>query len=96
MIGEKKINYWEELKLTFTTRKSLLSSKKLERFIVFNVFLILTIIFISLNIKTLSALEFVEVTGLWLVYGGYNTLMNQRDKKLNNINNNEQYTENGS
>jgi len=96
MIGEKKINYWEELKLTFTTRKSLLSSKKLERFIVFNVFLILTIIFISLNIKTLSALEFVEVTGLWLIYGGYNTLMNQRDKKLNNINNNEQYTENGS
>jgi hypothetical protein len=83
MSEKEKINYWEELKLTFTTRKSLLSSKKIERFVVFVVFLILTIVFIGINIRKLSALEFVELTALWLVYGGYNTLMNLRDKKLN-------------
>ena len=69
--------------MTFSTRKSLFSSKKIERFIVFWVFLILTIVYVSMNFDRLEAWDMVEITALWLGYGSYNTLMTLRDKKLN-------------
>ena len=69
--------------MTFSTRKSLFSSKKIERFIVFWVFLILTIVYVSMNFTRLEAWDMVEITALWLTYSGYNTLMTLRDKKLN-------------
>ena len=82
MKGEK-IDYWQEFIMTFSTRKSLFSSKKIERFIVFWVFLILTIVYVSMNFDRLEAWDMVEITALWLGYGSYNTLMTLRDKKLN-------------
>jgi len=82
MKGEK-IDYWQEFIMTFSTRKSLFSSKKIERFIVFWVFLILTIVYVSMNFDRLEAWDMVEITALWLTYSGYNTLMTLRDKKLN-------------
>lgn len=78
------ISYRREFILLFSNKKSLFSSKKIERTIVFFVFLIITLIYLWFNIKTLRALEFVEVIGLWLAYGGYNSLMGYRDKKLDN------------
>ena len=69
--------------MTFSTRKSLFSSKKIERFIVFWVFLILTIVYVSMNFTRLEAWDMVEITALWLTYSGYNTLMTLRDKKIN-------------
>jgi len=82
MKGEK-IDYWQEFIMTFSTRKSLFSSKKIERFIVFWVFLILTIVYVSMNFDRLEAWDMVEITALWLTYSGYNTLMTLRDKKIN-------------
>lgn len=79
---EKKINYWKELLLTLSNKKSLFSSKKIERTIVFIAFLTITIIYLVMNIHELEPLELVEITGLWLVYGGYNSVMNYRDKKM--------------
>lgn len=79
---EKSINYWRELVMTFSNQKSLFSSKKIERFIVFWTFLALTVYYIVKNIHEMDSLEFVEVIGLWLAYGGYNSMLNLRDRKI--------------
>ena len=76
------INYWREFVLTFSNKKSLFSSKKIERAIVFNVFLVITVIYVVKNIHELEPMDLVEITGLWLVYGGYNSVMNYRDRKM--------------
>jgi hypothetical protein len=78
----EKVNYWKEFILTFSNKKSLFSSKKIERAIVFNVFLVITVIYVIKNIHELEPLDLVEITGLWLVYGGYNSVMNYRDRKM--------------
>jgi len=78
----EKVNYWKEFILTFSNKKSLFSSKKIERAIVFNVFLVITVIYVIKNIHELDPLDLVEITGLWLVYGGYNSVMNYRDRKM--------------
>lgn len=80
MTPPEKINYKREFLLTFSNRRSLFSSKKIERFIVFTVMLILSIIYIGVNILKIEPIEFVEVIGLWLFYGGYSIFMSQRDK----------------
>lgn len=82
---EGKIDYFKEILYTFSNRKSLFSSKKIERFIVFNVFLSITVYYIFRNISDIKPLEFVQVIGLWLVYGGYNSIMNYRDKKIDSL-----------
>lgn len=78
----KKVNLFKELIWTFSDKKSLFSSKKIERAIVFMTFLTLTIIYLINNLHELESLELVEITALWLAYGGYNSAMNYRDKKL--------------
>jgi hypothetical protein len=78
----EKVNYWKEFILTFSNKKSLFSAKKIERAIVFNVFLVITVIYVIKNIHELEPLDLVEITGLWLVYGGYNSVMNYRDRKM--------------
>ena len=87
---KKNIDYIYELIMTFSTRRSLFSSKKIERFIVFWTFLIMTVIYVSINIKTLDAWDFIEISALWLVYGGYNSLMTLKDRKMNNEINKDQ------
>ena len=47
---KKENSFTDEVILTFSNKKSLLSSKKIERFIVFNVFLVLTILYVWKNI----------------------------------------------
>ena len=78
----KENDFMDEIVLTFSNKKSLLSSKKIERFIVFNVFLVLTVLYVWKNIDTLEARDFIEITLVWLAYGGYNSFMSFRDKKL--------------
>jgi hypothetical protein len=82
MSNKESKNFIEEVILTFSNKKSLLSSKKIERFIVFNVFLIVTIFYIFKNIESIDTRSFIEIIGVWLFYGGYNSFMNLRDKKL--------------
>lgn len=81
---KKESNFTDEVILTFSNKKSLLSSKKIERFIVFNVFLVLTILYVWKNIDTLEARDFIEITLVWLAYGGYNSFMNLKDRKMEN------------
>jgi len=80
--SSENINYLKELILTFSNKKSFFSSKRIERFIVFNVFLVLTVIYVVRNIEDLDSFGFIQIVGLWLAYGGYNSLMNLRDRKF--------------
>jgi hypothetical protein len=80
--NNKDNNFLEEIIMTFSNTKSKLSSKKIERFIVFNVFLVITVYYIFKNVDDLDARSFIEIIGVWLFYGGYNSFMNLRDKKL--------------
>lgn len=83
------VNYWQEIILTFSNKKSLFSSKKIERSVVFVTFLIITLVYLIKNIHELEASEFIEIVALWLVYGGYNSLMNLRERRtLGGLNNN--------
>lgn len=78
---QTKIDYGKQLMLTFTDRKSLLSSKKIERFIVFWVFLAITVAYLVRRIDSIDTIGFIEVVGLWLTYGGYNTYISHKEKK---------------
>lgn len=80
--GNKEDSFMDEIVLTFSNKKSLLSSKKIERFVIFNVFLVLTIFYIWKNIDTMDTRDFIEITLVWLGYGGYNSFMSFKDKKL--------------
>jgi hypothetical protein len=80
--SSENINYFKELILTFSNKKSFFSSKRIERFIVFNVFLVLTVIYVVRNIEDLDSFGFIQIVGLWLAYGGYNSLMNLKDRKF--------------
>jgi hypothetical protein len=82
--SSKENSFTDEVVLTFSNKKSLLSSKKIERFIIFNVFLVLTVLYIWKNIDDLESRDFIEITLVWLTYGGYNSFMSFRDKKLDN------------
>jgi|LauGreDrversion4_2_1035121.scaffolds.fasta_scaffold932780_1 hypothetical protein len=81
---KKETSFADEVILTFSNKKSLLSSKKIERFIVFNVFLVLTILYVWKNIDDLESRDFIEITIVWLAYGGYNSFMNLKDRKMEN------------
>lgn len=82
MSKDKENNFVDEMILTLSNKKSMLSSKKIERFIIFNVFLFLTIFFIWTKMDTLEARDFIEIMIVWLSYGGYNSFMNFRDRKM--------------
>ena len=79
---KKENSFTDEVILTFSNKKSLLSSKKIERFIVFNVFLVLTMLYVWKNIDDLESRDFIEITLVWLAYGGYNSFMNMKDRKM--------------
>ena len=76
------ISVRKELILTLSNQKSLFSSKKLERAVVFYTFIIISVVYIILNIKVLEPFDLLQIVGLWLAYGGYNTYQNYKDKKL--------------
>lgn len=80
--SKQEKSFFDEIILTFSNKKSLLSSKKIERFIVFNVFLALTVFYVYKKIDILDATSFMQIIGIWLFYGGYNSLMSLKDKKL--------------
>lgn len=70
-----------ELLNTFSNKKSFLSSKRIERFLIFMVMLIMTIFFIvkSIIACTLGATDFVIIVASWLGYAGFNTVQIKKD-----------------
>ena len=85
----EKINLGKELLLILSNKKSIFSSKKIERTVVFLTFLSLNLSYIIYNIKTIESLDLMQITGLWLAYGGWNTYQNYRDRKMDKDQNEE-------
>jgi len=80
----------KELLLTFSNKKSLLSSKRIERFAIFSVMLLATAIYFGYHIFacTLTSTDLILVVGTWLGYAGFNTVQIRKDKTNGQENNN--------
>jgi len=55
----------------------------------------MSIIYLCINMRTMSSMDFVEVAALFLAYGGYNSLMSLKDKKIDNDNQSEATSDEG-
>lgn len=73
-----------ELLLTFSNKKSRISSKRIERCIAFTLLCTLTCFFIYHNRNTLTATDFLIITGPLGIYAGWNTWNLLKDKKIEN------------
>jgi len=80
-------NLFEEFLLTFSTKISLFSSKKIERCITFLLVCILIPMFIWYNRTTLSAVDFTIVIAPLVGYAMYNThkLIQEKNANKNEI-----------
>lgn len=72
-----------ELTKTFSNKPSFLSSKRIERFVIFSTMLGVTLFFLIKNILKceISAVDFTIVVTLWMGYAGFNTVLINKDKK---------------
>lgn len=82
---EENLTLLYEWILTFSNKPSLLSSKRIERFLVFTTMLILSCVFLvkAIYTCTLSATDLIIVVGAWLGYAGFNTVQGRKDGQNN-------------
>lgn len=78
---EQNLSLLYEWILTFSNKKSLLSSKRIERFLVFTAMLTLSCAFLIKAIWTctMTATDLMIVVSLWLGYAGFNTIQVKKD-----------------
>ena len=78
---------FKEILNTFSNKKSFLSSKRIERFLIFTIMLVMTIIFITKAIVacTLGATDFMIIIAGWLGYAGFNTVQIKKDTNDSNV-----------
>jgi len=75
-----KTDYLKEILLTFSDKPSFFSAKRVERFAVFTSFLSITVFYIITHIQTILPTDLGVLTGIWLGYGGFNTIMAKKDE----------------
>lgn len=80
---EKNLYLVYEWLLTFSNKKSLFSSKRIERFVIFSVMLSATIAYLykAISSCTIGATDFMIVIGGWLVMAGFNATQIRKDVK---------------
>ena|SRR3990167_4518938 len=66
---------------TFSNEKSYLSSKRIERAILFNTAMVLICVFVWHKRNDLSAAEFLMIVSPLFVYAGFNTIVAASAKK---------------
>jgi hypothetical protein len=95
---EENMTLLYELILTFSNKKSLLSSKRIERFMVFTSMLALTWFFLVRAILncTITSTDLMIVVSLWLGYAGFNTIQVKKDIAANKINDDKEHENNQS
>lgn len=80
------MNYLQELLKTFSSQKSFFSAKRIERFVLFTLAIIVSLIYIVYCIKheSLTLADVMAISGTFFVYAGYNTIMTEKakDKKI--------------
>jgi hypothetical protein len=76
-------NLIDEFLLTLSNKKSLLSSKRIERFAVFSIMLASTIGYVITHLIkcSMTSTDLMLVVGGWLSYAGFNTLQIKKDKQ---------------
>lgn len=76
-----------EIMLTFSAKKSLFSSKKIERFLSFMASIIMLVSYYIMRVlcfkctDKISIEEVAVLTGLMLGYGAWNTVQGRKDKE---------------
>ena len=77
----KNLNwFFSELIKLLSNEKSYFSKKRFESFCFFILVLLSFIIFMAVNMATIEALEFLEVTGALMIYSGYTVRQIQKEK----------------
>jgi len=75
----------KELVLTWSSKQSLLSSKKVERFVVVTNMLLLTDAYVLYRVfmssTDFAAFDFMLIIGGWVTYGGYSMKQSQKDSQ---------------
>jgi len=79
-----------ELLLTLSHKKSLLSSKRLERFSLFASSLSMCIIYFGLHIHTITVTEMLLIVGTLLAYAGFTMVKTEKEKLPNSTTDGEQ------
>ena len=74
----------KELFLTFSNKKSFLSSKRIERFIAFATTVSLIITFLYYNHTRLTATDFTITLSPLFMYMGFNSVLIKKEKTLEN------------
>ncbi len=76
-----KFNYlvWE-LVLTLSHGKSLLSSKRLERFALFSTAIVMCITYFVMHLETITVTEMLGIVGVLLGYAGFTMTKTEKDK----------------
>lgn len=89
---EQNLTLIYEWILTFSNKKSLLSSKRIERFLVFTAMLTLSCAFLIKAIWTctITATDLMIVVSLWLGYAGFNTIQVKKDIAAKDVANTEE------
>ena len=70
-----------EFRAMLSNENSYFSKKRFESFCFFGLVLLSFIIFMAVNMATIEALEFLEVTGALMIYSGYTVTQIQKEKK---------------
>jgi hypothetical protein len=80
--ASSKINMGRELLMLLSTEPSLLSTKKIERMIIFLTLFTITVVLILNRLENITTFDFIQIIGIWLGYGGWSSYLTFRDKKL--------------
>lgn len=71
----------KQIGLTLSNKPSLLSSKRIERFLFVVVYVTLTIFWVWHRRNEMSSAEFIMVTGPLMIYAGFSTTMIRKDQQ---------------
>ena len=83
---EGKSGFWwlflKEIILMFSNEKSLLSSKRAERFVMFNIAMWTIIGYVKRNWDTITVDQLSIITGILLVGGAWNAVQIRKDQTM--------------
>ena len=71
-----------QLYATLSNNKSFLSSKRVERMILFNAALGIAVCYVWYNRADITTGEVIAISGTLFGYAGFNTIMGTQDKKI--------------
>lgn len=87
--NKEKIYYiLKEIVLTFSNKKSLFSSKRIERFVIFTSMLLMTVLFLLwrvFNCDNFGSSDLMLIVVGWLSYAGFNVIQGNKNIKKDEI-----------